>query len=102
MGQEREVEVHRFFSEPESYVVEVLRRKDKSFMDLYDNVPWQVHCEDREDYTPSKLVRKEGDGWVLYCGDSVDSVDHVEDESVGLSVFSPPFPGMYVYTDSPA
>ena len=34
-------------------------------------------------------------------GDSVETINSIADNSVGLSVFSPPFPGMYVYTDSP-
>jgi len=33
-------------------------------------------------------------------GDCVERIAEVETESVGLSVFSPPFPGMYVYSDS--
>ena len=42
-----------------------------------------------------------GEGWTLYLGDSVLTMNHIETGSVGLSVFSPPFPGMYVYSDSP-
>ena len=42
-----------------------------------------------------------GDGWALEMGDSVDTIDSVETGSVGLSIFSPPFRGMYVYTDDP-
>lgn len=41
-----------------------------------------------------------GEGWTMMLGDSVERVQEVEEESVGLSVFSPPFPGMYVYSDS--
>ena len=41
-----------------------------------------------------------GDRWKMMLGDCVDRTAEVEDESVGLSVFSPPFPGMYVYSDS--
>ncbi len=41
-----------------------------------------------------------GHGWTLMLGDCVERIADVEDESVGLSVFSPPFPGMYVYSDS--
>lgn len=33
-------------------------------------------------------------------GDCVERVQEIEPETVGLSVFSPPFPGMYVYSDS--
>ena len=42
-----------------------------------------------------------GDRWTLMLGDCVERAAEIEDESVGLSVFSPPFPGMYVYSDSP-
>ena len=40
-----------------------------------------------------------GDGWDLMLGDCAERLAGVEDGSVGLSVFSPPFPSMYVYTD---
>jgi len=41
-----------------------------------------------------------GNGWTLYQGDCVEMIDKIESESVGLAVFSPPFPGMYAYTNS--
>jgi len=37
--------------------------------------------------------------FTAYCGDSVVLMDRVPDESIGLELFSPPFPGMYAYTD---
>lgn len=42
----------------------------------------------------------QGERWELRHGDCVDRIAEVDDGSVGLTVFSPPFPGMYVYTDS--
>ena len=41
-----------------------------------------------------------GKGWRLWLGDSIERVKEIEAESVGLTVFSPPFPGMYAYTNS--
>ncbi len=41
-----------------------------------------------------------GDRWTLMLGDCVERTREIEAESVGLTVFSPPFPGMYVYSDS--
>lgn len=41
------------------------------------------------------------DRWSMYQGDSCEVIKGIPDESVGLSVFSPPFPGMYAYTNSP-
>ena len=102
-GQERPVEVHRFYTDADSVIVDALARKEDSAMNLYDNIPWQMSGNT---LTPLASVdgsteTAEGDNWTLYLGDSVDTIDQVTSNSVGLSVFSPPFPGMYVYTDSP-
>ena len=43
----------------------------------------------------------EGDRFCIYNADSVELVPALPQNSVGLSVFSPPFPGMYAYTNSP-
>lgn len=45
-------------------------------------------------------MNRAGDTWTMLLGDSVERVRELEPGSVGLSVFSPPFPGMYVYSDS--
>ena len=47
------------------------------------------------------LDQVEGDRYHAYNGDSVEIVAALPRDSVGLSVFSPPFPGMYAYTNSP-
>lgn len=41
-----------------------------------------------------------GTDWTMMLGDCVERTAEIEDETVGLAVFSPPFPGMYVYSDS--
>lgn len=38
--------------------------------------------------------------YAIYQGDCVECIKNLPDDSIGLSVFSPPFPGMYAYTDS--
>lgn len=43
-----------------------------------------------------------GEGWAAYRGDCVDVVRQLPDASVHLSVFSPPFSGLYIYNDSEA
>ena len=37
--------------------------------------------------------------WAMYHGDCVDVLRGLPDDSIHYSVFSPPFPSMYVYTD---
>ena len=44
---------------------------------------------------------KAGKDWTMHLGDAIEIIDGLESESVGLTVTSPPFPGMYAYTNSP-
>lgn len=46
------------------------------------------------------MTDRAGDRWTLLEGDCVERTRDVDDATVGLAVFSPPFPGMYVYSDS--
>lgn len=40
------------------------------------------------------------DNYAIYQGDCVECINMVPDDSIGLTVFSPPFPGMYAFSDS--
>lgn len=43
-----------------------------------------------------------GENWAAYHGDCVDVLRQLPSNSVGFSVFSPPFAGLYIYNDSVA
>lgn len=45
-------------------------------------------------------MRIELPGATLIHGDSIDEIRSIPDESIGLSVFSPPFPDLYCYSDN--
>jgi DNA modification methylase len=46
------------------------------------------------------MDQAEGDGWVLYNGDSAEVLPQLPAASVGLAVFSPPFSSTYTYSPS--
>lgn len=46
------------------------------------------------------LNQEHGERWSLYNGDCVELIKGIDDESVGYSVFSPPFADLYTYSDS--
>lgn len=48
------------------------------------------------------LNEAHGDTWAAYHGDCVDVVRQMPDASIGFSVYSPPFSGLYIYNDSVA
>jgi len=103
-GQKQEVDAYIIMSELEGKVLKNIQRKEKEAKILFDNVIKNLNLSGqlkakREEMSYMEQVEK-GKDWKLYLGDSVETVKKIEDGSVGLSVFSPPFPGMYVYTDS--
>lgn len=46
------------------------------------------------------LNEKHGDNWTAYHGDAVDVVAQFPPDSVGFSVYSPPFGSLFVYSES--
>ena len=48
------------------------------------------------------LGEHHGDKFAMYHGDCVDVLRQLPDESVGFSVYSPPFGSLFVYSDSAA
>lgn len=46
------------------------------------------------------ISESHGELWSLYNGDCVELIKGLPDDSIGFSVFSPPFSSLYVYSDS--
>lgn len=105
-GQKNIVNVHVVTADTEGAVVDNIKRKEQQSTELFDEVVkhMSVHTNLKATQERNEMEYKErvetGDGWTLYLGDSTLTIDNVDDNSIGLTVFSPPFPGMYVYTNS--
>jgi len=104
-GQKNPVDVYIITSTADGPVVQNIERKEKQAMDMYEQIVYHMSLESNWNrQSRQEMVYEEdvayGDGWELHLGDSVKTMRHIADESVGLTVFSPPFPGMYVYTNS--
>lgn len=105
-GQERPVEVHIVIGEEEGAVRANIERKERQAADMFDNLVehlqlYQLGAAERQEMAV-EYEESEGDDWRMMLGDSFHLLDSLEESSVGLSVFSPPFPGMYAYTNTPA
>jgi len=105
-GQTRPVECYVITSETEGAVVRNIQRKDLQAATMMDELVKEMRVFE-EIAQPSAtadapLVESvaRGDGWELHTGDCVETMDRIPSESVGLCIFSPPFPGMYAYSNS--
>ena len=107
-GQSEEVNVVIVTSDAEGEVASNVRRKEASTKEMADRVTAAIREVQVEEIsgnvvrepTPYKADEASGDGWRLMLGDCVERIKEVADESVGLSVFSPPFATLFTYSNS--
>lgn len=103
-GQLRDVNIHFITSAREGAVRENIERKEKEAMALFDNIIENMRGLELDRVVRNEMTYEEdraaGEGWELLLGDSIKRIDEIETESCGMSIFSPPFPGMYAYTNS--
>lgn len=106
-GQDRPVEVHVVVSEAEAVVADNVRAKEARAERMAAEVASLTRGGTMQALRGSHMTRDDyerdyasGDGWELYLGDSVDVVSDMDADSIGYSVFSPPFASLYTYSAS--
>lgn len=106
-GQKNPVDVHVIVSSAEASVLRNIERKQKEFevmaeelsKNTKDILTDELHGTTRQT-EKYEIDLAKGTGWTLFLGDSVEIMPQVPDDSVGLSVFSPPFASLYTYSNS--
>lgn len=103
-GQQKQVNVWQIVSESDGDVVANIQRKEREHTAMMDSLVQEMNIDGgmmsgREEMEYSENEAR-GEGWRLMLGDSVERVKEIETDSIGMSVFSPPFPGMYTYSNS--
>ena len=106
-GQKNPVNVHIVISEYESEIYENILRKDKqnkrlrmemvNIMKDYEKSELQGQEAVYDNYTQETICN---DNYKLMQGDSVERLKEIPDNSVDLSIYSPPFADLFVYSNS--
>ncbi len=103
-GQTRPVHAHVIISEAEGAVVANIQRKEHVCSEMMSQIvshmsglQLQERGRDEMDYREDM---SSGEHWTMHLGDNVEVMDRLETDSIGLTVTSPPFPGLYVYSNS--
>lgn len=104
-GQTKPVNVWQIVSEADGDVVANIQRKEREHIAMMDSLIKEMNIDggmmsEREEMAYTEARAMSGN-WQLMLGDSAERIREIADNSIGLSVFSPPFPGMYVYSNSP-
>ncbi|CAK0740966.1 conserved hypothetical protein [Gammaproteobacteria bacterium] len=105
-GQKNTVNCYIITSESDDSIVNNIRRKEKQASDMFNGLvkEMSIYTAVNKQQKRSEMEYKEkdakGDNWQMMLGDSCERIKEIKDAIVGLTVFSPPFPGMYAYTNS--
>lgn len=103
-GQTRPVDVRIVLTEVEETVLANVMRKEEEAervsRELIKHVAEFERAEMgvKEERFVYQTRDERGDDWTLYLGDSVERLKEIPDESIDLSVFSPPFQSLFVYS----
>lgn len=105
-GQTRECVVHVVLSDAEYPIYENVMAKEKRAAELSANLIKNVAAYERAEIS-SELGEftymtkdTEGGDWKLLLGDSSERLKELADESIDLSIFSPPFSSLYTYNNT--
>lgn len=104
-GQKNPVNVYVVMSDTERPLYDTVMEKQAAHTEMqeamYSSMS-SVHQLREELELTDKPVRvtESGSSWDLILGDSCEAIKDVEDSSVGMSIFSPPFSSLYIYSDS--
>lgn len=103
-GQTQPVSVHAVLSEIEQDIWENVMRKEREAQALRSNLIEHVKEFEKAEIGGTGIdweyetdtIRE--DDYTLMLGDSAERAKEIPDESVDLSIFSPPFSSLYTYT----
>jgi DNA modification methylase len=99
-GQKENVNIYLITTDTMTNVIELIKTKEKIFQELreemqniinYERMQFVMHIDTSEDFI--------NDNVKLLKGDCVQRIKEIESNSIGYSIFSPPFSSLYTYSD---
>lgn len=108
-GQMRTPHIHMVYAESEGSVMQRLEDKKRQFAEMQQEMnkamrKYGLFRIERGNVTFSATERDtaNGEGWTMHLGDCVEVTKGFADNSIDLSVHSPPFASLYTYSDKQA
>jgi DNA modification methylase len=81
-------------------VIQTLKRKEKQFEEMQKEMTKAVNRNIQKKVKMNREFKEtKNDNFHLMYGDCVQLIKKVPDESIGFTMYSPPFPSLYVYSD---
>jgi DNA modification methylase len=99
-GQKKEVHIYIITTDTMENVVSAIREKEKQFHEMQNLMVNNIHQLNKKPIMKKENKKIIKEDYTLINGDCVAEIKNIPDESISLSVFSPPFADLYCYSDS--
>jgi DNA modification methylase len=99
-GQKNEVNIYLVTTDTMQNVTASIQHKQQQFNEMMEQITKNVNSKEYElkmDYDRKKL---ETENYTIFNGDSCELIKEIPDNSMDLSVFSPPFSTLFTYSDN--
>ena len=105
-GQKNKVNVHIITADIEGNVVDNIKRKEHDALLMYKKMVTNMADISSDnirglerDVSEYETDTVDGEGWTMYLGDCVDITKKIDSNSIGYSIFSPPFASLFTYSN---
>lgn len=106
-GQRKSVNCHIITTDIEGNIVDNIKRKEADALRMREEMITHMADIERDELNEHSIVSTDyktdfykGNGYELHLGDNIELIKSVPDDSVGFSIFSPPFASLFTYSAS--
>jgi len=106
-GQSENVNCYIVTASTEGAVVANIERKERDAIRMAEMMVENMHSINEQNIKGTTRTKTDyhtdyesGNGWEYYLRDCVEGCGSIESESVGYTIFSPPFASLYTYSNS--
>jgi len=98
-GQKESVNVWLISTDTMENIIQSINRKQKQFEDMQKSMQESMNNSFKNQNKTKRMNKEYKSEYAdLRLGDSIQLLDTLPDESIGFSIWSPPFPELYVYS----
>jgi len=102
-GQKHEVNCYVMAADSERSILKIIQDKEKAHNIMKAEMVKAIssyHKTGKAVNATPYFGKQDGENFTLHHGDCVHVAKMIEDNSIGFSVYSPPFANLYIYSDS--
>ena len=98
-GQTKPVNIYLLTTDTMQNVIQSIKNKQTQFENMQRSMTVSINSSHKKKKMNREFKQEKNEYYDIQLGDCVQLIKNVESESIGFSVFSPPFSELYVYSD---